>query len=138
MAVTDTDGDGISDAWERENTATMLTPGDLTTLTAAGDADGDGVSDKAEYAADSDPLDSTDFLRVLSLNRIAGGTELVWTSRPTRLYLVRDSLALELGWNPPVLGPITPDAGATTARTAPHAPSLKRFFQVQSRVPLQP
>lgn len=131
MAITDTDGDGISDAWERERAGT------LPILTATGDADGDGVSDKAEYAADTNPLLPSDRFRVLSLNLNPPGTQLVWTSRPTRLYLVHDSLDLS-AWNPTVLGFIYPDAGVQTTRTAPHAVSARRFFKVEAWVPLQP
>ena len=50
----DLDTDGISDAWELEMA------GELKTLTQTGDYDADGLLDLDEYAADSNPLDSSD------------------------------------------------------------------------------
>jgi len=47
--ASDTDGDGLPDAWERQYAP------DLTTFTATGDFDGDGLADKDEYTRDSNP-----------------------------------------------------------------------------------
>ncbi|MGD8913057.1 MAG: Ig-like domain-containing protein [Candidatus Thiodiazotropha sp.] len=45
---TDTDGDGMDDAWELEHFGTLDRDG-------IGDLDGDGISDLEEYLADTDP-----------------------------------------------------------------------------------
>lgn len=55
LAVVDSDGDGISDAWEYGHTNTLA-------LLNGGDADGDGISDLDEYLADTDPFDAGDYL----------------------------------------------------------------------------
>ncbi|WP_155324681.1 carboxypeptidase regulatory-like domain-containing protein [Desulfosarcina ovata] len=47
-SITDTDGDGMDDAWEREQFGSIDRDG-------SGDYDGDGISDLDEYLAGSDP-----------------------------------------------------------------------------------
>ncbi len=54
----DIDGDGIPDAWERQNF------GDLETASASSDYDGDGASDLLEWASRTDPRNSFLFLEV--------------------------------------------------------------------------
>lgn len=77
----DSDGDNIPDAWE------MARAGNLTTLGGGGaDWDNDGVSDVDEYAADTDPLDNADKLQIVALTVQGATNQVVWTSRPTRLY----------------------------------------------------
>ncbi len=49
MGITDGDGNGISDEWERQKIGFAGQP-------AAGDADGDGISNFDEYWTDSQPL----------------------------------------------------------------------------------
>lgn len=48
--ASDTDGDGLPDAWER-----IYFPNDLTKLSATGDYDKDGLTDLQEYQRGSDP-----------------------------------------------------------------------------------
>jgi len=128
MSFADTDTDGISDAWERENA------GPLTVLTATGDADGDGASDKAEYLADTDPLAGADHLTVLAFTPGPTQSALTWTSRPTRLYRIGQSTDLTQ-WS---FGSVfAPDAGTQTSRAALHGEDRRRFFRVESVLPLQ-
>ncbi|HEX5398711.1 MAG TPA: hypothetical protein VFY06_06655 [Verrucomicrobiae bacterium] len=94
---TDTDGDGIPDAWELQEF------GNLTTANATSDFDGDGVSDRNEYLAGTNPKDGSSFLHITSIAR--GGPShatthvtLQWTSVPNRFYAVQ--AAPSLGQSP--------------------------------------
>jgi hypothetical protein len=105
----DDDRDGLPDAWE------MRHAGTLSLLRADHDQDADGLSDHAEYAADTDPFDDTDLLRIgrVSFDPGAGLLTVSWNGRPTRSYAVmgRSSLGpsepwVELDWLPAGLSPI--------------------------------
>jgi hypothetical protein len=129
----DTDNDGIADAWERQKV------GNLVDLTATGNRDGDPASDVAEYAADSNPTDPLDWLRITAFSRAGDGSQATttWTSKPTRRYRLEESDALT-GWTT-TLSDIAPDAGATTTRSTPLAPlDPRQFFRVQVFRPLAP
>ena len=128
----DSDGDGITDAWE------VREAGNLTALTAEGDRDGDGASDLAEYLADTGPLDPLDALRIVDFARATDGTQvtLAWTSQPTRRYRIEGNHDLLAPWTL-TLDDILPDAGLTTTRGLALAPDdAKHFYQVRAFRPL--
>lgn len=134
VAGEDSDGDGMPDAWE------ITHGGDPTGLSPTDDPDGDGATNAEEHGADSDPRDPADRLVVFHLTPSPGdgSVEIVWSTRPTRIYQVqtRDGLAPGLPWEDSGLGSITPD-GALTSRTLP-IPAAIRFFRVEVRRPLAP
>ncbi len=76
--VTDTDGDGMPDAYETEH---GLNP---ALDDAALDLDGDGVSNGGEYAAGSDPASPPSAFRA----ELDGTFRLSWPSVPGKTYLV--------------------------------------------------
>jgi len=134
----DSDGDGITDAWELSYTNSLVA------LTASSDTDDDGVSDRDEHGADTNPLDPNDLLRITDYNVVfPGGSDtdsLTWSSKATRCYVVKSATGLEAipGWTD-ATSLIWPDPGLETTRLVPFAvPSLKRFFQVQALKPLAP
>lgn len=141
MAVTDTDSDGISDAFEIAYT------GGLGTMTASSDNDGDGFSDKAEYLALSNPLNPLSYLRITQMTRNnpdGSSIDLTWTSSPARRYLIER--CADIGANTPVWTTsgqdpaegFTPDSGSTTTRTTLDSAATRRFLRVKAVVPLQP
>lgn len=127
VCVPDADHDGISDTWEIEQSeGTNL-------LTATGDYDHDGVSDLDEYRADTSPIDPSDKLDLVNFTIGTTGSSLTWTSRPTRLYRTAHSTDLAT-WLRSEL--IIPDAGLQTTRNVRHDPGPRRFYRVESAVPL--
>jgi hypothetical protein len=134
----DTDGDGITDAWELSYTNT------LAAFNATSDTDEDGVSDLAESGADTSPLDATDQLRITAFSaQFGGGHEtnaLVWSSKETRLYqLAYRSNLVAAPWTDatPVFAP---EAGSTTTRLLIFSgePLQERYIRVRASKPLSP
>lgn len=128
---TDSDGDGIADAWEYTYTNA------LTALTATGDWDGDGVPDVGEFASDTDPLSADEFPRITD-EEVLGGTtsQVVWASAETRLYYIEksESATNDASWTDSGLGVQNPDAGASTARSFPDS-GTSRFYRVRATRP---
>ena len=131
---TDSDGDGIADAWELSYTNT------LTAFATFGDVDGDGMSDKNEYLADTNPTDANSKLAITVFNTSPGGTSpsVTWSSVSTRQYRVQKTLDLTTpSWLDSGLGLISPDGSITTRNFADtNAPT--RFYRVQALKPLSP
>jgi hypothetical protein len=131
LAITDTDNDEISDAWEREQAS-----GSLAILGNPGDADGDGQSDLAEFTADTDPLNAEDRLRIIYFDGSGPTTELSFTSRATRFYEVTTSTDLSSNpWTDVGLGAITGQPDQTSA-SFPGSASDRRFYRVETKRPL--
>lgn len=135
----DSDGDGITDAWE------LIYTNSLTAFTASSDTDGDGVSDLAEHGADTNPFDPNDFLHITDYLALFGGADetnvLTWTSKETRCYQLeyRTNLSVGTPWVD-ASAVFTPDPGETTMRLIilSGAPLAERYFRVESLKPLAP
>jgi hypothetical protein len=131
----DTDGDGLTDAYE------LTWAGNLTTMKATTDSDGDGFSDLAEYLADTNPFDSGDNLRITSYRRVAPDQfDLTWRSRATRRYHVQLRVDFDPSspWNDSGLGLLNPDPGLETRCTILHGDVPGLFFRVDAIRPLAP
>jgi hypothetical protein len=122
---TDSDGDGIPDAWEK------LYFGNLTTANALTDFDGDGASDLAEYRAGTLPNDRTSVLRITASSFSSDFTAatLTFTIVPTRRYRIEYDTDLVPPWTDSALGTFTPSGVGTETRsiTLPAAP--RRFYR---------
>jgi len=133
---TDTDGDGLPDAWELSHV------GNLTAMTAVSNTDGDGATDLEEYRADTNPLVPGDELRILAFDFSANGTNsfVTWSSRPTRFYFTQKRSDFDAAtlWSDAGLGLIFPDAGPTTSRALFDVPASQRFLRIEAVRPLAP
>ncbi|MDI6775557.1 MAG: hypothetical protein QME60_09275 [Verrucomicrobiota bacterium] len=129
----DTDGDNIPDPWE------YARAGNLTALSnGTHHADGDGATDIAEYGADTDPLNETDNLHIVSLT-VAGSTNtVVWTCRPTRFYRLEmtNTLVGTGAWTDCGPGLLRPPPASPMTREVPGVTDTTRFYRVKAIVPL--
>ena len=131
----DRDADSLADAYEYAHTNT------LTVLSGLGgqDSDGDGVSDRAEADADTDPLDRSDYLRIVSLE-VAGGTNRVqWIARPTRLYRLETTNTLSGApgaWADSGAGLIGPPEASPAEAVVSGVVQPTRFYRVRALAPL--
>jgi hypothetical protein len=132
MDIVDTDGDGISDAFEITYT------GSLTNMTASSDTDGDGQNDKAEYIALTDPLSPSSALKITRISKLSNvnSVELEWTSSPARVYDIEAKPNItDPNWV--YLGTVPGATGPSTAQ-AIEAGAPQAFFRVGVKLPLQP
>lgn len=136
LASPDTDHDGMADAWEIQKF------GNLTLAGIGTDKDHDGQSDAAEYAADTNPNQAAEYLRIISQSYNAGITQVTLqfaTTRPTRTYQIQTSTTLlnsgPDGWATSGVE-FAADPGTTTAKTITFTGGPKRFFRVVAQPPL--
>ena len=129
----DSDGDGIPDAWER-----FMSAGSLTNLNGgAADADHDGQSDRAEYAADTDPLNPSAQLKITSFARTPATSLISWSVEPTRLYRLEQTDRATNGavWADSGLGALLPGPGVTLTGVVANAAVTTRTYRVSVSVP---
>ena len=138
IAGADTDGDGMTDAWERTHAP------NLTTLGIGLDKDGDGELDTDEFAADTDPDDVNDRLQITLLippRQVPPGgpfaTDLTWTSKPTRKYDIERVGDLTLGFGVAAAN-IVPSAGLFTAVQFADPNATAKFYRIRAKRPLTP
>ncbi|MES2920404.1 MAG: hypothetical protein V4819_02590 [Verrucomicrobiota bacterium] len=136
MTLTDTDADGIADAWE------LTYFGVLTTATAATDFDKDGATDKNEYLSGTTPNNSNDYFKIVSSTYNGTHTQatVVFTTTASRLYRLETSNALGASpdvWTNSAFGTFAPDTGATTSRIISWPGTAKKFIRAAAVIPLQ-
>lgn len=128
----DTDGDGITDAWEMLHFANLLAAG------PSSNADGDPATDLQEYEAGTDPQDPDSSFRIVSHSFASGGTmaTLTFTSAPGRLYRIEHDTDLQGPWTDSALGLFAPDAGPLTTKATAVSGGPLRFVRAVSVKPL--
>ena len=135
LAILDTDGDGIPDAWEFGHTNTLVV------LDKNGkDSDGDGIPDVGEYAGDTDPFDPGDFLRITDFEVVGMTTNNVtWPVKTTRLYTLQHAAALSNGmeWTM-TSSSFIPPSGPEVMEPVIGVADTNRFYRVQAEPPLSP
>ncbi len=84
VIYTDEDGDGVSDQWEFDRL------GSATNYAGGADPDADGFDNRAEFLADTDPLDPVSFLRIGTMSTATNPApfQFSFESRTTRVYRV--------------------------------------------------
>jgi hypothetical protein len=108
----DTDGDGLSDAWERSLIASDLT-GRIKTLadvTPNGDIDGDGLTNLQEQALGASPNNSGDGIKLEVIELVENSAHIRFIGVKGRTYSVKNS-ADRINWAP-ISFSLTPN-GAT-------------------------
>ncbi len=130
---TDSNVNGLPDAWERTYFATLGVDPDA-------DADGDGISNQEEYLAGTNPTNSSDALIIKAFTSDSGGTNvsLTWSSVLTRYYFIQETTDLESTlWIDSSAGLVVP-SGLSTTRAFTDTDAPMRFYRVQAIRPLAP
>ncbi len=121
----DTDGDGITDAWELAN---GLNP--TSSLDAMLDSDGDGQSNVAEFVSGTDPLSSGDFLHA-QLITTGGNVAIRFTAVAGKTYSVQYKNDLvSAQWSKLVDVPPGGQTVVLDINDSGNAGQLKRFYRV--------
>ena len=119
---TDSDGDGLPDAWE------LAKFGSITNAMEDGDADLDGFADRGEWLAGTDPNSAASALRIQKIQPVTNWTAVTWTSVPDGLYRLSRASSPTGGWN------AVPDLTLAESNTATRSVSgavTAEFFRVE-------
>ncbi len=100
---------------------------------ASADADGDGKTNAEEFAANTNPLDGTIYLKIVTITKVNATTASVsWLSNEGQTYTLEASNPLASGsWT--TLGTFPGAAGTTTSTTVPIVVGQpRRFYRVRT------
>lgn len=126
-ATSDTDEDGLPDAWELEHGLDLNNP--LGVHGAHGDPDGDGMTNLQEYLAGTRPNDSTSALRLHVLSASEGDVTLQFDAAAGRAYSVLMTTHLGGAWQRLQDVPAAPSARVVTV-TDEAATGAQRFYRL--------
>lgn len=121
----DSDGDGITDAWELQNF------GSLGVASAITDRDGDGVSDLQEYLDGTDPNNANSTLKITTFVKTASNLDITWTSVPTRFYALEYNANMFPATFGQLGGTLLPSNG-TTSTTSVTDSNAKGFYRIRA------
>jgi hypothetical protein len=128
----DSDGDGLADAWERQNFGTLANG-------ATGDADGDGASNLAEQGAGTNPNNASDVFRITYIARgdvTPDFTTLRWTSKPTHFYTIQARPTLDV--STPWFDSIGYGFGVSNSTFSTGTTNNFEFYRIRAYRPLGP
>jgi hypothetical protein len=83
----DTDGDGLADAWEQQYFGGL-------SANAGDDPDGDGMSNLREYRAGTNPTNPQSRFEIVEVKALATGVQVRWSSQSNHTYIVRRAASL--------------------------------------------
>jgi hypothetical protein len=90
--VTDTDGDGLPDAWETQYF------GSNTAASPTDDADGDGFNNLQEFLLGTHPRNSGSTFGITTLQRTGSQLDVTWSAVPGKVYQLQSCPTLDAGW----------------------------------------
>jgi glycosidase len=125
-SVTDSDGDGLPDFWENQNS---LSPtNSLGADGAEGDPDGDGFANLEEYLAGTDPRNAASLLRITEL--VGAGRVISWSSVPGRNYQVFATTNVAAAFQP--LSSVVTAFTTPMSYTNPAPVRAREFYRVRA------
>jgi hypothetical protein len=133
---TDSNANGIADAWEYLYFGGLLATGQQNTS-----PNGNGMTLLQDYQDGVNPATFNANLRVTNITTNAARTtsNITFSSTTARLYSIVYSADLTVpltSWSDSGLGIFSPDAGTTTTRAVIEAAATKEFFRVKTMRPL--
>jgi hypothetical protein len=133
---TDSNNNGIPDAWEFLYFGGLLAPGQQNNI----GPNGNGMTILQDYEDGTNPLLANNGLRITAYSTNSGGvnSNVTFTSTTARLYTIETNtdLTQPLNWVDSGLGIFAPDAGTSTTRPVAQTSAVKRFFRVKTMPPL--
>ncbi len=125
IPLTDTDGDGMDDQWERTYFGSLA-------RTGKEDDDGDGQSNYAEFQAGTNPRNPLSVFEIIKVTRAPGGlVSIRWNSVAGKTYCVQCANQLSgAGWSQPSNAVVTA-TGTNASWTSSAEPATQRFYRVQ-------
>lgn len=134
----DSDRDGIADAWERFYAQNLTTMTAVTDSDGDGVTDPDEYAADTNPLLRSDALRITHFVPPRQLVPLGPFlTDLAWTSKPTRWYSIEAKTDLPGPWKPQVEN-LLPAAGGASLVSFPDSVVLQRYYRVRAKLPLAP
>ncbi|MBI3418260.1 MAG: hypothetical protein HY043_23465 [Verrucomicrobia bacterium] len=125
VATTDSDGDGLPDAYETAHGLNAAAAND-----ASLDADGDGQSNLAEFKAGTDPQNAASVLSAPVVVETGSGATISFNSVAGKIYRLESNDTLNSGSWGTLISPITGTGGVMSLSDASGSGVTTRFYRI--------